>query len=280
MDDERDDERLDEAARSRLGQAALDVMADDPRPHGAPPAPDELIEFVEGTLAPAARLRVEAAAVGDPAVARALAALRSYPEGEGEEALRTPAERAEDRAALRARLVAEGVLPPLGGAGRGVRAASWWSGARLAAGFAAAAVVALGSYVAWLHGSGRVGAPGGPSAPRPNAVVEPLLPEEAGGERGGEVPGAARLRPEDGALVLLLALVDSEEFRAYRLEVQDAAGRAVLSVDGLSPQPNGTVTIALPHELLESSRYRLELLDAAGGRQTPVATYRLDLVVE
>jgi hypothetical protein len=280
MDDERDDERLDEAARARLARAALDVMADDRRPRRAPPAPDELIGFVEGTLAPEARHRVAAAAAGDPAVARALAALRDYPEGRGEEAPRTPAERVEDRAALRARLVAEGVLRPLGGARRPPATAPWWRGARLTAGLATAAVVALGSYIVFLHGTGRVGPPGGPSAPRPNAVVEPLLPVAAGGERGGEAPGAVRLRPQDVDLVLLLALVDSGKHRVLRLEVFDAVGRAVLGVGELSPQPDGTVTVAVPRERLASGRYRLELLGVTGARRTPVASYRLDLVVE
>jgi anti-sigma factor RsiW len=271
-----------------IRSAAEHVMSEQRDKLGPPPTPEELAAYVEGTLSAADRERVEEAIAADPAVARTVLDLESFPEVEPApewEGLEEPDAGGWQR--LRDRLAAEGFfaapVAPVASPERVARPAprpapSPFSpraarfGFALAAGFALT-TLALGVLVAWLLAARSPGA-----GVRRNPVVASLLPEGEV-ERGG-AQEAVTVPPGAEAIVLSLALLEAPEHPSLRLEVFDAAERRVWAVGGLEPTAHGGVRVDLPRDLLAAGAYRLELVAAAGGRRVPLATYRLRLVFE
>lgn len=243
------------------------------------PEPEELIDYVEGRLSPARREEIEEATALDPELARELAELAVFPDVEPTADMAAPSE-AEVTASwqrFRPRLeelrrrgtVAPPRLVPEPIPSR--RPTARWTLAHAAALFFFLTTAAL--LVAVVRGSGR------PPQPVANVAVAELSPvgEEVRRAAGGGERIA--LPREAERLVLVLALADAGEHRAYNLTLRTAAGEPLWSTDELRRFDDGTFRLLLPRRLVAGGgRYLVEVegLDADG----PVALARYELVVE
>lgn len=110
------------------------------------------------------------------------------------------------------------------------------------------------------------------------ALVE-LAPLAVSGQRG-EAP-VVRLAAEAQGVVLTLALLDSRTFPAYAIEViAEATGDSVWQSRELRRSFEGIFTVQLPRRLLSAGTYRIGLRGIDGDREEPLASYRLELMLE
>ena len=276
--------------RDDFDEALKAVMAARREELGEPPTPEELLDYRDDRLDPAARRSVEERLALDPDAARTLADLAAFPEVEPAPGT---AGLSEDEVALRwqslhekLRALPEQPTAPAApkpsepvavqraredrreGSGRGEPGRSRWLG------LAAAALLLLA--VGWIGGfvSGRVSRP-----PRPEEAVQvavalvELTPLEEGEERSSppvEVSGA----PEE--VVLVLGLPAASELPEYRVEILDAQGTRLWSGGGLHPTPLGTIDLSIRRSALPAGTSRIRLFDAERG--SLLAVYELRLV--
>jgi anti-sigma factor RsiW len=249
-------------ASPELGGAARELMMSERRRLGATPSPEELIAYADGTLPAAGRERVEDAIAADPETARAVAALRELPEpepgvpGEGE--------LAAGWEELRGRLAGAGFFD------RPQARRPGWALATAAS----VALLALSFWAGALWGPGRHSGGGA----RLNPLIVTLWPE--GDVQRGDGTHRETLREGTEAVVMVLPLIGAGEFEDHRVTVSAGDGRRVWESGGLVPSEDGPFTVELPAALLPSGRYRVTLRGESAGRSEPLASYRLELVVE
>lgn len=144
-----------------------------------------------------------------------------------------------------------------------------WLGARPATrAFAAAAlvIIATASYVAYRSGL----SPSRPTGEVLTVVLTPGLVRDAGETAKIVVaPGVGRIR--------LRPQLEADEHASYGATLHTAAGRAVLTRDGLKAEASGgakTVALDVPVDLLPPDDYRLKLTaPAPDGSQETVGAY-------
>jgi hypothetical protein len=107
--------------------------------------------------------------------------------------------------------------------------------------------------------------------PQVNAPVVNLEP--AGATRGGTAGAPAEVPARAAFATLVLHVVEDRPQRAFTAEIVDGQGRSVWKGDGLMKDAFGTLTLGVPLRLLPAGVYHVRLLSAAGGKETPVATY-------
>jgi anti-sigma factor RsiW len=133
--------------------------------------------------------------------------------------------------------------------------------------------VPLGIYV-WNHGLRET-----PEvaflAPEVNLPLLSLYPRSAlRGVRENrlEVPAGTRW------VHVVLTTDDLPPAAGYQLVIVDAAGREILSLDGLRPTPVGTFSIGLPAARVPAGAYELRLFRQTAGKKALVHEYPLEIV--
>ncbi|MES1244624.1 MAG: hypothetical protein ABUT39_23660 [Acidobacteriota bacterium] len=269
--------------RDDFDEALKAVMAARREELGEPPTPEELLDYRDGRLDPAARRSVEERLVLDPDAARTLADLAAFPEVEPapgtveltddevelrwqslQEKLRALPERPAALAIPAAPKPSEPVAVDLPRMDRREPGRTRWLG------LAAAALLILAA--GWIGGfvSGRAFR-SDPAVQVAVALVE-LTPLEEGGVRSSppaEVPGA----PEE--VVLVLGLPAASALPEYRAEILDEQGARIWSGGGLRPTPLGTVQLSIRRTALPAGTCRIRLLDAERGSSLAVYELRL-----
>jgi hypothetical protein len=254
--------------------AIAEIVAEHRRALAERPSKDELIAFHAGGLSEEDRERVLDHASWNPEVARDLVALIRFPEPPGDAAAPASDPGLDRRwGALRARLLAEGLLPetaptePSPDSGR-VR---FWARLRLVAAFAAGAALALViGLLRSLH------APAPPQATGINLpIVELLALSDAVGDirRGGEV---TTLPANAGGLVLTLSvpgLAPATGSEPYAIEIR-SGGEEIFRTAGLVPGEGGVFVLLLARDRLREGGHDLLLSDRSG---QAVARFRLEV---
>jgi anti-sigma factor RsiW len=268
--------------RDDFDRAFKAVMAARRKELGEPTA-EELLDYRDGRLDPAARQSLEERLAIDPDAARALADLAAFPEVEPAPGV---AEFKDDEVERRWQILHEKLKelpqqPAMALVAAPAPAASspsaptpieplhprrsgWIPALRLAA----AAVLALAAgWIGFL--SGRASRPSPVNVAV--ALVE-LAPLEEGRARSlppVEVPGA----PEE--VVLVLGLPAASELPEYRVEIVDEQGALLWSGGGLHPTPLGTVDLSIRRSALPAGTSRIRLFDADRGSRLAVYELRL-----
>ncbi len=116
-------------------------------------------------------------------------------------------------------------------------------------------------------------------SPRINLALTELAPSEDSGQRG-QAP-AVRLPAGTSGVLLTLALLDPRTFPAYAIDmVSEATGDIVWHRDDLQRNPEGIFTVQLPREFLPAGSYRIDLRGVDEESEQPLASYRVELVLE
>jgi hypothetical protein len=174
--------------------------------------------------------------------------------------------------AMRSRLPPRGSGLATGLAAAGRRAPAWLAAA------AAVLLVAVGALSLWAVAEHRAASAlrqrvAALARPQTDAAIVDLFPA---GARRGEEEQAVELPADAGHLTLVVNLPSSAAAAArYRVEIADAAGRAVWSGDGLTPSRFLTLRLGLPRGFLAPGDYDLRVTTADDGEGNEVATYPL-----
>lgn len=143
----------------------------------------------------------------------------------------------------------------------------------MAASLFLAVSVPLGIYF-WSHGNQRTSEVAS-LTPEVNLPLLSLYPRSAlRGIRENrlEVPAGTRW------VHVVLTTDDLPPAAGYQLAIVNAAGREVLSLDGLRPTPVGTFSIGLPAARVPDGTYELRLLRRTDGKKALVHEYPLEIV--
>jgi len=154
-----------------------------------------------------------------------------------------------------------------------VRAEKWRNAGLMAASLFLAISVPLGLYF-WNH-SQRETPEVASLAPEVNLPLLSLYPRSAlRGIRENrlEVPAGTRW------VHVVLTTDDLPPAAGYQLIIVDAAGREILSLDGLRPTPVGTFSIGLPAARVPAGAYELHLFRQTAGKKALVHEYPLEIV--
>jgi hypothetical protein len=263
--------------RDDFDRAFKAVMAARRKELGEPTA-EELLDYRDGRMDPAARQSLEERLAIDPDAARALADLAAFPEVEPAPGV---AELTEEEVERRWQTLHEKLeeLPPPAAVPAPVasspagsprieapahRASRRAPVLRLAA---AAALVLAAGWIGFLSGRASRPSPVNVSV----ALVE-LTPLEESGARSLP-PVNVSGSPEE--VVLVLGLPAANELPEYRVEIVDAQGVRLWSGGGLRPTPLGTVQLSIQRSALPEGTSRIRLLDGRNGSLLAVYELRL-----
>lgn len=221
-------------------------LAERRRRLGPPPSNEELFAFMRGELSADDEARVRELLIAYPELARAMA--EPFPE----ESDLSDAELDAHWSSLQKRIHGDPVQ----------RRVRFWR--RTSAALAAAMILAFGGIV-WQRQASV--------APRMAAGEHVLFPD---GQRG---PGdAATLITADGdSFLLIVSLVNPDEYRKYRLELvtTDATPRTLWTSPVLRRPDNDTFRIVVPGAFLAPGRYQVVVWGVSGERQEKLSAYSL-----
>ncbi|MDY7094396.1 MAG: hypothetical protein SX243_15605 [Acidobacteriota bacterium] len=251
------------------------------------PDPVELLDYAQRSLDPQRREQVQAHLVSCPECAGAVLDFESFPDLESPSAEDQLAEdeltehelerqwRALREAQARADLeesdptaVPAPAAIPTSAPTSPATTAGWsarWTRAAAAALVFAAVGLGLWSFL----GGGEE-----PPAPvlRADLAFTSLIPDAAGTERGA--PEVLTIPSWAQGVFVLLSLGDPASQGGYRLEIVDAAGTVVRTLEDVHRDEEGTLRLAIERGSLPDGAYRIRVLDpAATTAATDLATY-------
>jgi hypothetical protein len=246
------------------------------------PSPEDLESYQAGSLGRQQAHRVLRHLAVCPECARTVLDLDSFPEIEPADPRRavTAAAVGERWTRFERRLRQE-PAPARQPSQLGARLVAWltfpWRSPSLArAAVALLLVVTAGLSWTLLSQRQRSAASG---APRLNLALAELGPLADSGPRGDV--SAVRLSAGADGVVLVLALLDPRVFPTYAVEiVAEASGATVFASRALQKNSEGTFTVELARDFLAAGTYRIDVRGIDGSRQQPLASYRLELVLE
>jgi hypothetical protein len=250
-------------------RSAIRGMAAEARRGVEHPAPEELLDYHSGDLAPAETQRNQEHLALCPVCARTLLDLDSFPDVEPvrEEDRLTAAEltgqwrRFQDTAQ---RLAPSRERPrPASPAVLALAAALLF------------AVVGLSLWNVQLRNAVR-----DLSQPEAGVLVADLVPRGEAIERAEGGEDTVRVPPWADRVLLILNLADPATAREYRVEIATQDGREVWSRRGVHRSADGTFALQIPRRFLPPGRYRIRLSGLRDGAEEPVAEYGAQIVHE
>lgn len=229
------------------------LMADDRRRTGGPPATDEMLAYVRGELAPEREAHLQERLVCRPELVRTLTeAFPTEGAGPGDPDFLSDEEFARHWTAMQTRMRRNGRNEG--------RVLSFW---RMSAALAAAVALAFGALL-WQTTL---------KVNEPHAVwsEQVLLPDG----RRGPAAEPATLTAQGDPVLLVTPLIGPRNFREYRLELIDAASkRIVWSSPMLTPHRDDAIAILVQREFLKPGTYQV-VVYGRGAEDERVATYSL-----
>ena len=132
----------------------------------------------------------------------------------------------------------------------------------------AVATLGLGLWAAGLYRT--VAELRAPQLELPIANLEP-----SGSMRAADAPASLELSPGAARWVLILNLIDDEDYPSYRLEIVGSDGRSLKTQEGLHKSSQGDFRLSLPRDFLPPGGYRVLLSGVRGGKAELIEEYAL-----
>jgi hypothetical protein len=224
----------------------------------AHPELEELIEYFQETLDSTAAARVREHLAGCRACSALVLDLEDFVQAESSPPM--PEEVTE------ARLVARAVTWE-------VRAERWRNAGLIAASLFLATSVPLGIFF-WNHGQQKP-AEVADLSPEVNLPLISLYPRSA---LRGTRDNRWQVQPGTRWAHVVLTTEDLPQSAEHQVDIVDAAGRRVLTLEGLRPTTVGTFSFGLPVTRVPAGVYELRLFRQSAGEKVLVDEYPLEIV--
>lgn len=112
-----------------------------------------------------------------------------------------------------------------------------------------------------------------PPAPMPQANVPLVMLQASRGEQATTAAVAA-----DARQLIVWVELGATRYRSYRMEIDSPTGQKLLTIDGLSRGPYGTLAASIPTESLQPGVYRVRLVGQTPPPASLVSEYRLRIL--